>query len=225
MKVESIGLDLRLREPDGAPGGALILNHGRATDENDLCGLLEALDPARRLLGVTTGAPFVGLPPGGRHWYVVERIGYPHAQTFTESYRLLGSRLDELLAERGIEWSQVALGGFSQGTVMSYALGLGEGRPSPATLLCLSGFMPTVEGWEPELAGRDGLRAFIHHGANDPIIGVEFGRTARDALEAAEGIDVEYSESEAGHWVPPEILPPMRATIAAALGVESGLDA
>jgi phospholipase/carboxylesterase len=224
LKLESVGLDLRLREPNGAPGGALILNHGRGTDENDLFGLLEAIDPDRRLLGVTTGAPLVGLAPGGRHWYVVERVGFPHERTFAESNRALAARLDELLAERGIAWSQVALGGFSQGAVMAYAVGLGPGRPSPAALLCLSAFIPTVAGWEPELGDRQGLRAFIHHGANDPVIGVEFGRAARDRLQAAE-IDVDYRETPAGHWVPPEIIPAMRATIAAALGAESGLEA
>ena len=34
---------------------------------------------------------------------------------------------------------------------MTYALGLGKGRPRPAALLALSGFIPTVEGWEPDL--------------------------------------------------------------------------
>ena len=47
----------RLREPAGEPEGALILNHGRGADENDLYGLLDELDPERRLLGVTTGRP------------------------------------------------------------------------------------------------------------------------------------------------------------------------
>ena len=42
-----------LREPAGEPQGALILNHGRGADEHDLFGLLDALDPERRLLGVT----------------------------------------------------------------------------------------------------------------------------------------------------------------------------
>ena len=46
-----------LREPEGEPQGALVLNHGRGSDERDLYGLLDELDPERRLLGVTTGAP------------------------------------------------------------------------------------------------------------------------------------------------------------------------
>ena len=68
------------------------------------------------------------------------------------------------------------------GAVMSYAVGLGEGRPVPAGLLAFSGFVPTVDGWFAELEGREGLGVAIHHGANDPIISVEFARRARELL-------------------------------------------
>ncbi len=209
-----LGVDLRLREPDGEPEGALVLNHGRAADENDLFPLLDAIDPDRRLLGVTTGAPIQGLPPGGRHWYVVERVGYPHADTFARSYAALGERLDGLLAERGIDWSRTLVGGFSQGTVMSYALGLGEGRPVPAGILANSGFIPEVEGWSADLEGRRDLPVFIHHGTADPVISVDFARSARRRLEAA-GIEPVYRETGAGHWLPPEIVGELRDFAAA----------
>ena len=152
--IEWAGVDLRLREAAGTPEGALILNHGRGADENDLHPLLDELDPERRLLGVTTGAPWLGVPPGGRHWYVVERVGYPHPDTFGRSFAALSARLDDLLAERGIDWSRAVLGGFSQGTVMSYALGLGDGRPVPAGIAAMSGFIPEVDGWTADLRGR-----------------------------------------------------------------------
>src|SRR5690349_19513902 len=90
-----IGLDLVVREADGEPEGALVLNHGRGTDENDLRPLLDELDPERRLLGVTTGAPLTGIPPGGRHWYVVPRVGYPDPATFASSYAALTRGLDD----------------------------------------------------------------------------------------------------------------------------------
>jgi phospholipase/carboxylesterase len=211
-----LGVDLRLREADGEPEGALVLNHGRAADENDLFSLLDAIDPDRRLLGVTTGAPLHGLPPGGRHWYVVERVGHPHAETFGASYEALGERLDSLLAERGIDWSRTLVGGFSQGTVMSYAIGLGAGRPAPAGVLANSGFIPEVEGWNADLDGRRDLPVFIHHGAADPVIGIEFGRAARDRLEAA-GLSPDYRETAAGHWLPPEIVSDLREFAAAAV--------
>jgi phospholipase/carboxylesterase len=208
-----LGVDLRLREPAGEPAGAIVLNHGRAADENDLFGLLDEFDPERRLLGVTTGAPLSGLPPGGRHWYVVERVGYPHAETFARSYEALTERVDSLLAERGIDWSRTLLGGFSQGTVMSYALGLGEGRPTPAGILANSGFIPEVEGWTADLEGRRGLPVFIHHGEVDPVISVEFARDARRRLQEA-GIEPVYRETEAGHWLPPEIVGDLRDFVA-----------
>jgi phospholipase/carboxylesterase len=195
----------RVREAEGDPEGALVLNHGRGADENDLFGLLDELDPERRLVGVTTGAPLTNVPPGGRHWYLVPRVGYPDPATFASSYEALTGFLDGFLAERGIGWGRTVIGGFSMGAVMSYAVGLGEGRPVPAGLIAFSGFVPTVEGWSPELEGREGLPVAIHHGANDPIISVEFARAARELLQAG-GIEPAYLETDAGHWLPPEAL-------------------
>ena len=80
---------------------------------------------------------------------------------------------------------------------MAYSVGLGAGRPRPAGIVALSGFIPTVEGFEIDLADRAGLPVAIGHGAADPIIGVEFARDARERLEAA-GADVTYGSTPAG---------------------------
>jgi phospholipase/carboxylesterase len=194
-----------VREAADEPAGALILNHGRATDERDLFPLLDELDPERRLVGVTPGAPLTGIPPGGRHWYLVPRVGYPDPETFASSYSALTSFLDGFLAERGIGWERTVIGGFSMGAVMSYAVGLGDGRPSPAAILAFSGFVPTVQGWRPELESRTGLPVLIHHGRMDPIISVEFARRANELLSSA-GLDVDYIETDAEHWLPPEVV-------------------
>lgn len=212
----------RVREPAAEPAGALVLSHGRGTDENDLFGLFDELDPERRLLGIAPAGPLTNVPPGGRHWYLVPRVGYPDPETFHRSYELLTGFLDATLAERGIPWERTVLGGFSMGTVMSYAVALGVGRPSPAGILALSGFVPVVEGWEPELESRRGLPVLIHHGRQDPIITVDFGRRAYELLERA-GLDVTYLESDAGHWLPPELIPRLREFVGAAL-VEPAAD-
>lgn len=206
-----------IREAEGEPQGALVLNHGRGTDEHDLHGLLDELDPERRLLGVTPGGPLTDIPPGGRHWYAVLRVGYPDPETFRHSYALLAESLDELLEVRGIGWARTVIGGFSMGTVMSYAVALGESRPSPAAILALSGFIPTVEGWRAELEGRRGLAVLIHHGRGDPVIDVGFGRRAHRLLGDA-GLEVDYLETDAGHWLPPEILPQLRHFVSQTLG-------
>ena len=205
----------RLRPAAGEPEGALVLMHGRATDENDLFPLLDLLDPEHRLLGVTPRGP-LSLPPGGNHWYVVKRVGFPDAETFHPTYTQLTDWLDGLLVEHGIDHSRLVLGGFSQGTAMAYSVGLGDGRPRPAGIIALSGFIPTVDGFEIDLSDRAGLAVAIGHGAADPIIGVDFARDARERLEAA-GADVTYEEHPGGHHVDPRFMGGLGDWIGAAL--------
>lgn len=210
------GLDAlvhRLRTPAAAPAGALVLLHGRGVDESDLHPLLDALDPGRRLLGAVPRGP-LQLPPGGNHWYIVERVGYPHRDTFEGTFATLTAWLEALADETGVPWERTVIGGFSQGAVMSYALALGAGRPSPAGLLAMSGFIPDVEGFDLEL-GRPGLPIAITHGTLDPIIGVEFARRARQRLEAS-GNRLLYRESPVGHGIDPAVLPDLRAWLEAA---------
>jgi phospholipase/carboxylesterase len=207
-----VSLEHLIREPAGAPAGALILSHGRGADEADLHPLLDLLDPDRRLLGLTPGAPLTNVPPGGRHWYLVPQVGHPDPETFQQSYALLTGFLDRMLEERSIAWERTVVGGFSMGAVMSYAVGLGEGRPPPGGLIALSGFVPTVDGWRPELASRKGLEVLIHHGRLDPIIDVGFAHRARELLEAG-GLEVDYTESEVAHALPPELLPRLRGFV------------
>jgi phospholipase/carboxylesterase len=192
-----------VREPAGAPDGALVLLHGRGADEHDLFPLLDRLDPARRSVGVVARAP-LSLPPGGAHWYRVHEIGYPDPDTFHPTFELASAWLDSLPERTGVPLSQTVLGGFSQGAVMSYALGLGIGRPSPAAIIALSGFIPTVPGFELDL-GRAALPVAIGHGTLDPVIGVQWGREARDRLAAAR-FDVVYRETEMGHSIDPRFL-------------------
>jgi len=189
----------QLRPARGEPHGALVLMHGRGADEFDLLPLLDSLDPDRRLIGVTPRAP-LELSPGSFHWYLSREVGFPDRDTFDRARALLGAWLDALPGALGVPWSRTLLGGFSMGAVMTYALGLGPGRPAPAGLLAFSGFIPTVEGFELDLTGRDGLAVAIGHGTHDPVISVEFGRDARRRLLAA-GANVLYREAPIMHGI------------------------
>jgi phospholipase/carboxylesterase len=201
-----VSLIYRERPSAREDAGLLIVHHGRGADEHDLLGLADALDPRRRWHVVTPRAPLTlpGWP--GHHWYVVPRVGYPDPQTFRDAYTALAAFHDELWERTAIAPARTVLGGFSMGSVMSYALGLAGDRPSPAGILALSGFIPTVEGWQPDLSSRASLPVFIAHGREDPIIGVDFARRAAGQLEAA-GLPVEYHESDAGHHIDPAHLP------------------
>jgi phospholipase/carboxylesterase len=195
-------IEHRERPAAGDPEGALVLMHGRGTDENDLFPLFDMLDPDRRLLGLAPRGP-LSLPPGGAHWYAVAQIGYPDPATFWDTYPEVTRWLDTTLAEHGLDHSQTVLGGFSQGGVMSYALGLAADRPAPRAIVAMSSFIPTVDGLELELE-RDVPEA-IAHGTLDPIIGVEWGRDARDRLTEA-GSEPLYREYQMGHTVHPDFL-------------------
>ena len=178
-----------------------MLLHGRGADEHDLAPLAEALDPERRLVAALPRGP-LSLPPGGAHWYAVQRIGYPDPGTFCATYSLLASWLDELPALTGVPLERTVLGGFSQGAVMAFATGLDAARPAPAGVLALAGFIPNVEALELDLESRAGMPVAIGHGTHDPVIGVEWGRSARDRLESA-GAAVTYRESPIGHSIDP----------------------
>jgi phospholipase/carboxylesterase len=193
----------RVREADGDAAGALVLLHGRGTSEDDVFDLFEELDPERRLVGVAPRAP-MELPPGGNHWYVVRRVGFPDPSSFGPTMEKLTGWFDALPDAIGVPAERTVIGGFSQGAVMSYALGLGVGRPRPAALVALSGFIPTVEGWELD-EELDGFPAALGHGTFDPIIEVDFGREAKKRLEEA-GADVTWRESPVEHTIDPDYL-------------------
>jgi phospholipase/carboxylesterase len=140
------------------------------------------------------------LPPGGNHWYVIRELGYPDRESFTSSYRRASAWLDALDAPP----EKTVIGGFSQGAVMSHALGLGADRPRPAGLIAMSGFVPTVEGFELDLTQPLPPIA-IGHGTYDPVIGVEWGRRAKELYEGV-GADVLYREYPLPHAVDPAFL-------------------
>jgi phospholipase/carboxylesterase len=192
-----VSLVFEERPAAAEPVGALVLLHGRGADQYDLLPVLDALDPERRLAAFTPRGP-LSLPPGGAHWYRLGGIPTPDPETFSASFEQLAAWLDGL----PVPWERTVIGGFSQGTVMAYALGLGAGRPSPAGILALSGFLPDVPGFELDLESRAGLPVTIAHGTLDQVIPVQFGRAAAQLLSDA-GLDVSYRESPVGHGVDP----------------------
>jgi len=199
------------RPAAGDPAGALVLLHGRGADEHDLFPLLDLLDPERRLLGITPRGPLT-LPPGGAHWYRLGGIPTPDPATFHPTFERAAAFLDAL----PLPLERVVLGGFSQGAVMSYALGLAAGRPRPAAIVALSGFVPRVDGLALDLAGLDGYPVAIAHGSYDPVIPEGFGAEARRLLEQA-GADVLWRETPVTHTIDPRILPELEAFVRRAL--------
>ncbi len=199
-------LTVAQRPASGQAQGLLVLHHGRGSNEHDLIGLADVLDPQRRLHVAAPRAPLQRSGWPGYHWYLVPRVGHPDHDTFHAARTALAQLHDELWQRTGISPAQTVLGGFSMGSAMSYALGLSAERPAPAGVLIFSGFIPAVDDWQPSIADRQEMRAFIAHGRQDQVISVELARSARDRL-ALGGIEVSYHESDVAHQIDPTHLP------------------
>jgi phospholipase/carboxylesterase len=204
------------RPAAGDPEGLLVLHHGRGTDENDLLGLADVLDPEHRLRVVSARGPLQVPGWPGYHWYVVPKVGYPDRATFDAARAALAELHDRLWDESGLGPERTVLAGFSMGAVMSHAMGWSGDRPAVAGVLAFSGFVPTVPGWRPSLEDRTATRAFLAHGTEDPVIDVAFGRAARDLLLAG-GIDVTYRESDVVHTIDPAAIHDAATWLAATL--------
>jgi len=204
------------RAAAGDPDGLLVLHHGRGTDENDLLGLADALDPGRRLRVVSARGPLQVPGWPGYHWYLVPKVGYPDRASFDAARAALAELHDGLWEESGIGPERTVFAGFSMGAVMSHAMGWSAERPAVAGVLAFSGFVPTVAGWRPSFEDRTATRAFVAHGTQDPVIEIGFGRAARDLLVAG-GIDVTYRESDVVHTIDPAVVPVAAEWMAATL--------
>ena len=163
----------RERPAAGEPEGALVLLHGRGADEHDLFPLLDALDPERRLLGVTPRGP-LSLPPGGAHWYGSAGSRRPTRRRSCRRFERVGAGSTSCRTRLP---SRVVLGGFSQGTAMTWALGLGRGpagarrRSSRCPASCRRSTASSSTS-----SGLDGYPVAIGHGSLDPVIPVDWGR-------------------------------------------------
>lgn len=194
---------------------AIVVLHSRAGDERESVALLTELDPNGKHRGLLPLAPF-DLTGEGRHWYAIEREASPDPRTFRASLDALSRWLDDTLAGYGIEFGRVAIAGFSQGAVMAYSLGLAPGRAQPGAILAFSGYIPRVDGFDLDLAGRTGLRVAIAHGTMDPNANVDFAREAQTRLSGA-GLAVRYHEEPYGHELTAGALAQARAVLAEAL--------
>jgi len=183
------------------PDRLLLLIHGKGADERDLAPLVPHLDPEGRFLAVLPRAPLPFM--GGWQWYDTDGIprGGPE---LIGSVDAVDDLLDSACAEYGFDRAQAIVAGFSQGCALTLALGLRRsGRPRPAGLLGMSGFLPERDGLDYDFA--DAPPVLIQHGTQDPLISVEHGRRTAARL-GVEGVPVVYREYGMAHQVTAESL-------------------
>ena len=179
-----------IRKLVGKPRRLVILLHGLGADGNDLIGLAPywaRLLPDAEFL--SPNAPFpCDTAPYGYQWFSSQDRS-PEAVLggVRAAAPILDAFIDEALEERGLGSRELALAGFSQGTMMSLFVGLRRAEPV-AGIVGFSGRLLAPELLASELRSRPPV--LLVHGTEDPLVPYSSLATAETMLKAA-GVPVE----------------------------------
>ena len=179
------------RPASGAkPRQLMILLHGLGADGNDLIGLAPYWAP---LLPdaefIAPDAPFpCDMAPFGRQWFSLQdRSPAAILAGVRATAPILDAFIDESLSARGLGDSELALVGFSQGTMMSLYVGLRRSK-APAAIVGFSGALIGAESLAQEIRSRPPV--LLIHGDVDDVVPPQALPVAANALKAA-GVAVE----------------------------------
>jgi len=190
---------------------ALFMLHGFGSNEEDLFSFASELPGD--LFVISLRAPYE-LPPYGNAWYAINfeapRGKWNDVGQAIKSRELLLETIDQAIVKYGLDPDRISLLGFSQGSILSYALALSY----PERIKCviaLSGYVDP-EMLLPDYRDKDlsGLRIYASHGQVDMVIPVSWAQQAADFIDSL-GIEHRYREFPIGHGVSPENLADFRA--------------
>src|SRR5205807_616461 len=133
---------------------------------------------------VSPNAPFpCDMAPYGYQWFSAQdRSPAAVLAGVRAAAPLLDSFIDDALAKRELDDGDLALVGFSQGTMMSLFVGLRRMQPI-AGIVGFSGRLLAPELLASELRSRP--RTLLAHGTDDPLVPYESLAAAEAALKGA----------------------------------------
>ena len=182
----------------------LLLLHGYGSNEEDLFSFASELPEEYYV--ISARAPY-DMGFGSYAWYAInfdadenKFSDIPQAQ---QSRDLIANFINELVANYPIDSSNVTLIGFSQGTILSYAVALSYPEKIQR-VVAMSGYLNT-EMVKPnfETNNFSNLKIFASHGTVDQVVPVDWARKAAPALTQL-GIEIVYKEYSVGHGVAPQ---------------------
>ena len=182
----------------------LLLLHGYGSNEADLFSFASELPEEYFIISVQ--APY-DLQYGSYAWYAInfdaDENKFSDLNQARQSREMIAEFIDELLAKYPIDATKVSLIGFSQGSILSYAVALSY-PTKVSKVVAMSGYLNlemAIEGFEKN--DFSGLKIFASHGTVDQVIPVEWARKTPQLLENF-GIVVVYKEYPIGHGVSPQ---------------------
>ncbi|AOZ69067.1 phospholipase [Rhodobacter xanthinilyticus] len=197
----------RAAPKSGRVKSAVVFLHGYGADGADLLGLAEPLAPhLPDTLFLAPDAPerCVGTP-FGRQWFPIPWLDGSSEEAaaagLAASAADLDAFLDKLLEDEGLTPSQIALFGFSQGTMMS--LHVAPRRAAPvAGVVAFSGRLLRPEALAAEAVSKPPV--LLVHGDADPVVPFADMGLAGDALVAAGFETYAHVMPGTGHGIAPD---------------------
>ena len=202
----NLSLEYLVREPkiklDKNP--LLLLIHGYGSNEQDLFSFAAELPDEYYI--VSARAPY-NLQYGSYAWYAInfdaDQNKFSDNDQARISRELIAKFIDELIDKYPIDATNVTLIGFSQGTILSYAVALSHPE-KVQRVVAMSGYInPEILEDNYLKNSFSNLKVFASHGTADQLIPVEWGRKAKPFLENL-GIETTYKEYPVGHGVSPQ---------------------
>ena len=200
MDIDQV-LDYRVRRPskesDTSP--VLFLLHGYGSHEEDLFSFANYL-PEEYLI-ISLRAP-LSLSFGGYAWYSIhfneQQDKWSDDAEAKKAQEIILYNIDYHLEQFKLKGQKVSLFGFSQGAILSWAVGLSHPERIDK-LIALSGYV-NEDIFSYAEKGLDKLRIFSSHGTQDPTLPIEWARKGIALVEKKE-ISVAYKEYPQGHGI------------------------
>ena len=202
----NLSLEFKIREPkvkqDKNP--LLLLLHGYGSNEADLFSFAEELPEEYYI--ISARAPY-DMQYGSYAWYAInfdaDQNKFSDNEQAKVSRDLIATFIGELIQSYPIDANNVSLIGFSQGSILSYAVALSYPE-KVQKVVAMSGYLNLDIVKDDYLKNTfSNLKIFASHGTVDQVIPVEWARKTPAILENL-GIMVTYKEYPIGHGVAPQ---------------------
>lgn len=182
----------------------LLLLHGYGSNEEDLFSFANEFPDDYFVVSVR--APF-DLQYGSYAWYAInfdaDENKFSDLNQARDSRDLIATFIEELIANYPIDSSNITLIGFSQGSILSYAVALSY--PEKIQKVgAFSGYLNLdIVSANFEKKSYEKLKIFASHGTVDQVIPVDWARKAKPILDTL-GIETTYKEYPIGHGISPQ---------------------
>lgn len=182
----------------------LFMLHGYGSNEEDLYSFAEELTSEYCVISIR--APY-RLEPFGYAWNAIhfdnEQGKWSDDEQAIESREKIVNFIQEACNAYYLDEDNITLLGFSQGTILSYAVALSYPEKIKR-VIALSGYINEKilkDGYDKNKFNS--LRIYASHGQVDQVIPIEWAQRAPKLLEKL-GIDHVFEEFPVGHGVAPQ---------------------